>query len=133
MLSGKAPFQELGYQNQLWIAEKVCNKDRPKMPLGDTSKIRGLTSEWWALISACWAQEPHERPDASTVLRGLRSLPNRKGDRRSLADFDEISQAKTLFRLREDNPFAPLIPVEGDHHVPGLFELKDELALGNYY
>ena len=102
--------------------------ERPTKPQDSASVTRGLTTEWWKLITDCWAPNASDRPSASTVFDRLRSLPGHEGDTRPLGDVDEITKVKKEFR-RKEGPFTPLIPKEEDHGSPGLYELKNALVL----
>lgn len=99
------------------------------MPQDKASVIRGLTTDWWKLITECWVTNPSDRPNASAVLDRLRLLPGRKDDTRTLGDVDDLTKVKRELRRKEGNPFATLLPEDEDHVSPGLFELKNALAL----
>ena len=123
MLSGYPPFHHM----DLELIETIKRGERPDMPQDNDSRIRGLTTEWWKLITDCWANNPGDRPDACDVFKRLHSLPERKSDERDPNDVEGFARAKREFRRKESNPFAPLFPNEEDHDSEGLFELKNAL------
>lgn len=124
MLSGHPPFYDLPANKQ--IASEVKKGERPSEPQCDASVNRGLTTEWWKLITDCWAPDPKDRPGASTVFNRLHCLPGRRDDERVLGDVGEIIKARKEFRRKEDNPFALLLK-NGDLDSPELCNLKHEL------
>ncbi|KAJ6534359.1 kinase-like domain-containing protein, partial [Mycena capillaripes] len=66
ILAGKVPFFELA--NEIMVGIKVIGGDRP-------SKPRTMASEGlWAILEACWRQDPDDRPTMTDVLQRLHDL-----------------------------------------------------------
>jgi 50S ribosome-binding GTPase len=114
MFSGQVPFYEIRQDYSVIIP--VMNGKRPDFPSGDLSQTRGLNTEVWNLIQACWAQDPTQRPIVKQIVERLRSLPHRLDDNRPLDDFHFPTQA---VYGRDEHPFSTIVAVDQISPVPG--------------
>jgi len=94
IFSGQVPFYEI--RQDYSVIVPVIQGKRPEFPAGDSSKSRGLNTEVWTLIEACWAQDPMQRPIVEEIVERLRSLPHRLVDHRPLDNFHIQLPTQTL-------------------------------------
>ncbi|KIM77961.1 hypothetical protein PILCRDRAFT_607034 [Piloderma croceum F 1598] len=113
MFSGQVPFYEIRQDYSVIIP--VMNGKRPDFPSGDLSQTRGLNTELWDLIQACWAQDPIQRPIVKQIVECLRSLPHRLADNRPLDDIHFPTQA---VYGHDEHPFATIVAVDQISPVP---------------
>ena len=73
ILTGTNPFP---YTTDEEIVDKIVGGLRPERPSDNPPD--GMADELWEQITACWNQEPNERPTALEVLRALGSSRNRE-------------------------------------------------------
>lgn len=114
MFSSQVPFYELRQDYSIIIP--VMEGKRPDFPSGDLSQTRGLNTDIWDLIQACWAQDPTRRPIVKQVVERLKSLPHRSVDNRPLDDFHFPIQA---FYGRNEHLFSTIVAVDQNFPIPG--------------
>ena len=84
MFSGQIPFHDL---NNYAISLAVTQGIRPRRPLHDLCRIRGLNDDIWAIMETCWAEKPSERPSASQIKDRLSFLADKSVDQRPVDTF----------------------------------------------
>lgn len=52
------------------VTKRNGRPPRPPQPAED----RGLTDEVWSLIEDCWATQPGDRPNVTTIVSRIRSI-----------------------------------------------------------
>jgi hypothetical protein len=105
IFSGQVPFHEI--TNDYRIMTAVREARRPSRPLDNRSRIRGLDDEIWAIVQACWAQDPDRRPTAHQIAERLRSSPTQIVDGRAFDHFDPSFPSRTLYSEAK-HPFSAL-------------------------
>jgi hypothetical protein len=80
---------------------------RPRRPLHDMCRIRGLSDDLWDLIEICWADRPSDRPTAGQIMDRLYALPHGHVDQRPLDEFD-LSLSSRILDSQPEHPFADL-------------------------
>jgi len=63
--TGQPPFSEIAGEAQ--VIAKVLQGVRPKQPTSRTQ----LSPELWDLLKWCWRNKPHERPNATFLVKTL--------------------------------------------------------------
>ena len=71
--SGKKPFEGL---SNFQIISKVAKKHRPARPQpreseNSMSRSQFMSNDLWALVEACWQQDPEKRPNMPSVTRTI--------------------------------------------------------------
>ena len=115
MFSGELPFHEIPRDYSVILA--VMSGKRPRRPLHDMCRIRGLSNDLWDLIEICWADRPSDRPTASQIMERLYALPHGHVDQRPLDEFD-LSLSSRILDSQPEHPFADLA---------GLTDATDEI------
>ncbi|KAJ7266619.1 kinase-like domain-containing protein, partial [Mycena rebaudengoi] len=93
--TGEQPFWN--FINDMAAAFQIVNGKRPPRPssLGPPDGTRAMSDELWAIVEACWAHEPSDRPDMDKVSELILINPNTRAglDKPSdRPDMDKVSE-----------------------------------------
>ncbi|KAJ6532126.1 kinase-like domain-containing protein [Mycena vulgaris] len=61
--TGRSPFSDIAHE--MAVIVKVIDGNRPARP------ATSMSDDLWALVTAAWAQNLHDRPDIKTIIRSM--------------------------------------------------------------
>ncbi|KAJ6563663.1 hypothetical protein DFH09DRAFT_1158670, partial [Mycena vulgaris] len=64
--TGEQPFWSI--QPDMAVVFRVLDQKRPPRPYPPDGLTRAMSDGLWAIVEACWAHKPSNRPDMSKVL-----------------------------------------------------------------
>jgi hypothetical protein len=71
--TGEQPFWDI--KQEVMVAILVLDQKRPPQPLGPPDGTRAMSNRLWAIVEACWAHGPSDRPDMDKVLELIMASP----------------------------------------------------------